>query len=72
MSFHSGWTFHRADGNSGPETRRVLTAIFIDADMVMAEPQNDNQRADCKRWLPGVTPGEICDCARTPVVWSRA
>lgn len=52
VSFHAGWTFHRASGNQTDRPREVFTVIFIDKDMVMEEPANDNQRADHARCVP--------------------
>lgn len=49
VSFHSGWTFHRADGNSTDQPRRVMTAIYMDKDIRMIEPQHANHRADHER-----------------------
>ncbi|DBB04453.1 TPA: hypothetical protein ACH3X1_012556 [Trebouxia sp. C0004] len=71
VSFHSGWTFHQAAGNGTDTPREVFTIIFMDKDMIMAEPINHNQRLDHHRWLPGVMPGKVCDSPLNPVVWSR-
>jgi hypothetical protein len=30
VSFHSGWTFHRANGNASETAREVFTIIYID------------------------------------------
>ena len=30
VSFHSGWTFHRADSNATETPREVFTIIYID------------------------------------------
>ena len=49
-SFHSGWTFHRADGNSTEQPRKVMTAIYMDKDIRMIEPQHANHRADHARY----------------------
>ena len=49
VSFHSGWTFHRADANSTEQPRRVMTAIYMDQDILMIEPQHANHRADHER-----------------------
>ena len=49
VSFHSGWTFHQAAGNSTDAPREVFTIIFMDKDMIMAEPTNHNQRLDQER-----------------------
>ncbi|DBB13639.1 TPA: hypothetical protein ACH3X3_000659 [Trebouxia sp. C0006] len=71
VSFHSGWTFHQAAGNGTDAPREVFTIIFMDKDMIMAEPLNHNQRLDHDRWLPGVMPGKVCDSPLNPVVWSK-
>ena len=49
VSFHSGWTFHQASGNKTDTPREVYTIIFMDKDMLMAEPINHNQRLDHDR-----------------------
>lgn len=49
VSFHSGWTFHQAAGNSTDWPREVFTIIFMDKDMIMAEPINHNQHLDHER-----------------------
>lgn len=72
VSFHSGWTFHQASGNKTDTPREVYTIIFMDKDMLMAEPINHNQRLDHDRWLPKIVPGNVCDSHLNPVVWSSA
>jgi ectoine hydroxylase-related dioxygenase (phytanoyl-CoA dioxygenase family) len=71
VSFHSGWTFHRAGGNRSPRMREVFTIIYMDQDMRLVEPRNPNQAADWKAWCPEVKPGEIIDAPLTPVLYSR-
>ncbi|KAL0038626.1 hypothetical protein WJX79_000298 [Trebouxia sp. C0005] len=46
VSFHSVWTFHQAAGNGTDAPREVFISIFMDEDMIMAEPLNHNQRLD--------------------------
>lgn len=71
VSFHSGWTFHRADENTSDEWRNVMTVIYMDKDMVMTKPVNANQRRDSRDWLPGVKPGEVCAGPNNPLVWEH-
>lgn len=59
VSLHNGWTFHRASPNGAVTPRRVMTVIYMDADITVAEPVNDNQRADLTAWMPGTAVGEI-------------
>lgn len=72
VSFHSGWTFHRAGPNTTMTLRSVMTIIYIDADMIVDEPRNDNQRHDLAGWFPGLQPGDLAASPLNPVVWSRA
>jgi ectoine hydroxylase-related dioxygenase (phytanoyl-CoA dioxygenase family) len=69
VSFHSGWTFHRAGPNRTDRARAVMTIIYIDADMRLAEPRNHNQVRDWQAWCPDVKVGEIIDAPLTPVLY---
>jgi len=70
VSFHAGWTFHRAGANSTDRPREVMTVIYMDEDMRLAAPRNKNQVRDTQRWCPGVQIGEIIDSHLNPVVYS--
>lgn len=67
-SFHLGWTFHRAGPNRATVPRRVMTVIYVDADIVVSEPRNDNQRGDLLAWLPGAKVGGVPDGELNPVL----
>lgn len=69
VSFHSGWTFHRAGGNSSPNPRSVMTIIYMDAEMRLAQPVNHMQQNDWDQWCPGVSVGEIIDSEINPVLY---
>jgi ectoine hydroxylase-related dioxygenase (phytanoyl-CoA dioxygenase family) len=71
-SFHSGWTFHHAGPNTTQTPRRVMTVIYIDADMIISEPTNRNQADDLEAWFPGARPGEIPDTELNPVLYRRS
>ena len=71
VSFHSGWVFHRAGANQSPHMRKVMTAIYMDRDMILKQPENDNQRHDWETWCPGARVGEIVDTPLNPVLYSR-
>jgi ectoine hydroxylase-related dioxygenase (phytanoyl-CoA dioxygenase family) len=68
VSFHAGWTFHRAGANTTNRPREVMTIIYMDSEMRLAEPKNKNQRADWDMWCPGAAIGEIIDSPLNPVV----
>jgi ectoine hydroxylase-related dioxygenase (phytanoyl-CoA dioxygenase family) len=69
VSYHLGWTFHRAEPNTTDTPRRVMTIIYMDADIVVEEPVNDAQRNDLSTHMPGVRPGEIPDTPLNPVLY---
>lgn len=69
VSFHSGWTFHRAGPNRTDRPRAVMTIIYMDIDMRLAAPGNLNQQADWDAWCPDVRVGEIIDAPLTPVIY---
>ena len=70
ISFHSGWVFHRAGANTTTETRKVMTIIYMDKDMVLKQPENDNQIADWDTWCPGTKVGEVIDSPLNPVLFT--
>jgi ectoine hydroxylase-related dioxygenase (phytanoyl-CoA dioxygenase family) len=70
VSFHTGWTFHRAGANSSQRMREAFTIIYIDREMRLAEPRNQNQANDRKWWCPGVRVGEIIASELNPVLYS--
>ncbi|MCA1654073.1 MAG: phytanoyl-CoA dioxygenase family protein [Sphingomicrobium sp.] len=70
VSFHAGWTFHRAGANRSERPREVMTIIFMDEAMRLAEPANRNQVNDAKRWCPGIAPGEVIASPLNPVLYS--
>lgn len=68
VSFHSGWTFHRAGANTSDRPRSVMTIIYMDADIRVIEPANGKQRSDLEKWLPGLAPGEIAASPLNPIL----
>lgn len=71
VSFHLGWTFHRAGANTSTRPRSVMTIIYMDEDMRLKTPDNDMQRNDWATWCPGAVPGEPIRTAKNPVVYTR-
>ena len=70
VSFHYGWTFHRAGGNSTNMPRRVMTIIYMDEAMRLRAPANDHQKIDWEVFCPGVKVGQLVDSPLNPVVYS--
>jgi ectoine hydroxylase-related dioxygenase (phytanoyl-CoA dioxygenase family) len=71
VSFHLGYTFHRAGPNQLPKAREVMTIIYMDRDMRLIEPKNKNQQSDWDNWCPGAKIGEIINSPLNPVIYSR-
>ena len=70
ISFHSGWTFHRAGPNRSDRMRAVMTIIYMEDGMRVAPPKNESQQRDWERWLPGAQLGEQIDTPLNPVIYS--
>ena len=68
VSFHSGWVFHRAGANNSELTRKVMTVIYMDKDMVLKKPENKNQIKDWNTWCPGAKVGEVIQTELNPVI----
>lgn len=70
ISFHAGWTFHRASPNNTPQTRKVMCIIYMDANMRLKKPTNEHQLLDWEVWCPGVGIGEVINSPLNPIVFS--
>lgn len=68
VSFHSGWIFHRAGANTTGNMRKVMTIIYMDKDMRLKKPENQNQVHDWETWCPGAVPGEVINSPINPVL----
>lgn len=71
VSFHSGWLFHKAGANVSQTPRSVMTIIYMDAAMRLAEPVNEPQRADRAQWCQGTQVGAVIDGPGNPMLFSR-
>ncbi|QDU71706.1 phytanoyl-CoA dioxygenase family protein [Mucisphaera calidilacus] len=69
VSFHLGWTAHRAGPNRGERAREVMTMIYMDRDMTLMEPKHENQRHDREVFCPGIEVGAVCDSPKNPIVY---
>jgi len=71
VSFHLGFTFHRAGPNKTPKPREVMTIIYMDQDMHLVQPKNKNQENDLRTWMPGAKVGEVIDTPLNPLLYSK-
>jgi hypothetical protein len=60
-----------APENPSGNVREVMTVIYFADGMRVTEPENDAQRVDLDRWLPGLAPGDLAASELNPLVWSR-
>jgi ectoine hydroxylase-related dioxygenase (phytanoyl-CoA dioxygenase family) len=70
VSFHLGWTFHRAGPNLTDLARSVMTIIYMDQSMRLVGEPRGNQKIDWERWCPGAVPGELIASPLNPVLYS--
>lgn len=69
VSFHAGWTFHRAGPNTTSTPRAVMTMIYMDGKMNLKDPDNDAQKIDWEVWCPGAKVGEVIETTMNPELW---
>jgi ectoine hydroxylase-related dioxygenase (phytanoyl-CoA dioxygenase family) len=72
VSFHSGWTFHRAGANQTDRPREVMTMIYMDENIRIMPPKNKNHIMDLQRWAPGLLPGDLLASPLNPVIYSAS
>ena len=70
VSFHLGWTLHRAGPNSTTRPRKVHTVIYMDCNMKLAEPSNPNQSLDHEKWTPSTAVGEVMNDPLNPILFT--
>jgi ectoine hydroxylase-related dioxygenase (phytanoyl-CoA dioxygenase family) len=71
VSFHLGWTFHKAGANVSDRPRSVMTVIYMDADMRLAESLSAAQENDRLMWCPTAIPGEQISTPKNPIIYQR-
>jgi len=70
ISFHAGWTYHRAGANTTNTPREVMTVIYMDEHIRVTAPKNKNHVADMGRWMPGLEAGDLLISPLNPVLYS--
>jgi len=71
ISFHGGWTFHRAGANTSDKVRAVMTIIYMEDGIRVSEFKHDAHLADRDAFLPGLEPGDIAATDLNPVIYKR-
>ncbi|WP_421827714.1 phytanoyl-CoA dioxygenase family protein [Larkinella sp.] len=71
VSYHAGWTFHRAGPNTSSTPRKVMTMIYMDAEQTITQPQNTYQEADWTTWLGSYPIGSKPEGELNPLLFKR-
>ena len=71
VSFHLGWTFHKAGANVSRNPRAVMTLIYMDDAMRLNRNLSTAQENDRSQWCPGVEPGAVIATAKNPLIYRR-
>lgn len=69
VSFHAGWTFHRAGPNRTSGMRSAMTIIYMDRDMRLKVPANRMEEIDRDAFCPGIRPGDVIDSHLNPILF---
>ncbi|GAB4015189.1 phytanoyl-CoA dioxygenase family protein [Spirosoma koreense] len=70
VSYHAGWTFHRAGPNVSDRPRKVMTMIYMDKDQIIMPPRNHYQLADHAKWLNNAPIGSKPEDESNPILFS--
>jgi ectoine hydroxylase-related dioxygenase (phytanoyl-CoA dioxygenase family) len=71
ISFHSGWTYHRAGPNTTGRPREVMTIIYMEDGMRLAEFKRKSHGPEADTWMPGTKMGEVLATHLNPVMYRR-
>ena len=69
VSFHSGWTLHRAGGNATEQSRQAHTVIYMDEQMRLKERRSQNQENDRISWCGDTADGAVINGPLTPILY---
>ena len=69
VSYHYGWTYHRAGPNSSGRPRAVMTVIYMDDEIRVSKPVTPSQENDLKHCLPGLKVGDLAASPINPVIY---
>ncbi len=71
VSYHAGWTFHRAGPNTSDMPRKVMTMIYMDQDQTITQPINTYQEADWTTWLASFPIGSKPESTLNPLLFQK-
>lgn len=71
ISFHGGWTFHRAGANTSDKVRAVMTIIYMEDGIKVSNFTNSAHPVDRDAFLPGLEPGDTAITDMNPLIYKR-
>ena len=71
ISFHGGWTFHRAGANTSDKVRAVMTIIYMEDGIKVSNFRNSAHPVDRDAFLPGLEPGDTAITEMNPLIYKR-
>lgn len=71
VSFHLGWTFHRAPPNLTERAREAMTIIYVDSEIRVCEPANEQQAHSAGICMPDGVAGSVLGTTYNPVLYRR-
>jgi ectoine hydroxylase-related dioxygenase (phytanoyl-CoA dioxygenase family) len=69
VSYHYGWTYHRAGPNTSDKARKVMTIIYLQDGMRVINPRHNAHTTDLRNWLPGLKPGDLAESELNPLIY---
>ena len=69
VSFHYGWTFHRAGPNTSNRPRAVMTVIYVEDGIRLIAPKHRNHQNDWDTWMPGLKIGDVVNSHLNPLIY---
>jgi len=72
VTFHSGWTLHKAFGNPTANVREVMTIIYMEDRIRICTPDSKNREGDLRNWLPGCKPGDVAASPLNPLLYIQS
>ncbi|MEX0609505.1 MAG: phytanoyl-CoA dioxygenase family protein [Balneolaceae bacterium] len=71
ISFHGGWTFHRAEANTSNKVRAVMTIIYMEDGIKVSEFTNSAHENDRDAFLPNLKPGDEAKTELNPLIYNK-
>jgi ectoine hydroxylase-related dioxygenase (phytanoyl-CoA dioxygenase family) len=69
VSYHYGWTYHRAGPNTSDRPRKVMTIIYMEDGNRVIQPKHKAHEADLRTWMPGTKVGEPAETELNPLLY---